>query len=748
MSAHSVRKFWGTAASIAIAWCAAAPALAQDAEEEIVVTAQKREQNVLDVGIAVQSLSQDTLTEQRIEQLRDLNAALPNVSIKEQIPGAIPVIAIRGVGLDDFSSTNNPAAGIYVDEVPLSSLALMNFDFYDLQRVEVVRGPQGTLYGRNTTAGAINVLTATPSDHFEARLFGGYGSYERIEGEAMLNMPLGPNAAFRVAGRVVDQGEGFWESRLLPGESIGQHNAVQARAQLALALGEGWDANIKVEGLRQRSDLGYGEHFGTANFLTGSPPNFTCNPVLAGNLDPTQCTDFLGYSDTDGDPFTGDWNSPHQYDIDQLGATVRVEGDLGFATLTSITGYIDFERDFYTDSDASPFRQFEFNQLDWVTQWTQELRLSGQTGRADWIVGAFYSSDDITLRTPGRLDDLFGTQVLITADQDSSSIAAFGQVEWALTDNVDLITGVRYTTEEKDYAGGTLDQNPFGVSGLVNPFCPGPALPCQLSFVNTGIEDEFISWRLGLDWRVNDDTLIYGSISRGQKSGGFFTGITLANAQLAPYSPEELTAYEIGLKWHADRLRAELSAFHYDYSDLQTFIRVDLGPISVQALGNVPQANISGLEASLVWEPLDGLTLQAGAGWLDTELGAFATTAGPIPAGNEIPNAPGFSFNARAVYEWNIGSNLVARAQVSADYADEMFKDAINDPIIAADSFWVLDARLSLGSVSGDWDVALWGANLTDEQFVMQGLNSGLGAGNRTYNAPLTWGISVSRDFN
>lgn len=751
MSIQSRSRFLGTAASVfALVWCAGAPAYAQDAEDsdEIIVTAQRREQNVLDVGIAVQSLSQDTLTEQRIEQLRDLNAALPNVSIKEQIPGAIPVIAIRGVGLDDFSSTNNPAAGIYVDEVPLSSLALMNFDFYDLQRVEVVRGPQGTLYGRNTTAGAINVLSARPSDHFEARLFGGYGSYERAEAEGMINLPLGPNAAFRLSGRIVDQGEGLWESRLLPGETIGQQNSAQARAQLALSLGENWDANIKLEGLRQRSEIGYGEHFGTANFFTGVPPNFTCDPVLAGQLDPTQCTDFLGYTDTDGDPFTGDWNSPHQYDIDQTAATVRLEGDLGFATLTSITGYIDFERDFYTDSDASPFRQFEFNQLDWVTQWTQELRLSGQTGRADWIVGAFYSTDDITLRTPGFLDHLFGTQVLITADQESSSMAAFGQVEWALTDSVDLITGIRYTTEEKDYVGGTLDQNPFGLSGLVNPFCPGPALPCQLSFVDTGIDDEFISWRLGLDWRVNDDTLVYASIARGQKSGGFFTGITLANAQLAPYSPEELTAYEVGLKWRGDRLRAELSAFYYDYSDLQTFIRVDLGPISVQALGNVPEAEVSGLEASLVWEPIDGVTLQGGLGLLETELGAFATTAGPIPAGNEIPNAPGLSFNARAIYEWNVGSNLVARAQVGADYADEMFKDAINDPIIAADAYWLFDARLSLGSLSGDWDVALWGANLTDEQYVVQGLNSGLGAGNRNYNAPRTWGVSVSRRFN
>jgi iron complex outermembrane receptor protein len=743
-------RFWWTAASVfALAWCAGAPAFAQETDsDEIIVTAQKREQNVLDVGIAVQSLSQETLSEQRIEQLRDLNAALPNVSIKEQIPGAIPVISIRGVGLDDFSSTNNPAAGIYVDEVPLSSLALMSFDFYDLQRVEVVRGPQGTLYGRNTTAGAINVLTARPADHFEARIAGGYGNYERAELEGMLNLPLGADAAFRVAGRFVDQGEGFWDSRLGPDENVGEQNVWQARAQLAFGLGEAWDVNLKVEGLRQRSEMGYGEHFGTVNFFTGSPPNFTCDPVLAGHIDPTQCTDFFGYTDTDGDPFTGDWNSPHQYDIDQTGATARVEGDLGGVTLTSITGYIDFERDFYIDSDASPFRQFEFNQLDWVEQFTQEMRLSGETGRADWIVGAFYSHDDIKLRTPSFLDDLFATEALITADQESSSIAAYAHAEWALTDRLDLVTGVRYTEEEKDYVGGTLDQNPFGVSLLINPFCPGPALPCQLSFADTSIEDEFVSWRVGLDWRVNDETLVYGSISRGQKSGGFFTGITLADAQLVPYLPEELTAYEVGMKWQRPGLRGEVSAFYYDYSDLQTFVRVDLGPVSVQALRNVPEAEITGVEGSLSWEPIDGLTLQAGAGWLETELGAFETTAGPIAAGNEIPNAPGFSFNARAIYEWNVGSSLVARAQVGADYADGAFKDAINDPIIASDEYWLLDARLGVGSLNGDWEVALWGANLTDEQYVVQGLNSGLGAGNRTYNAPRTYGVSVSRRFN
>ena len=745
----------GTSVSACLgAWCAAAPASAQNApaveeSDVVIITAQKREQDVLDVGVSALAVSQEDLSEQRIEQIRDLGRAIANFSVKEQIPGAIPVVTIRGVGLDDFSSTNNPAAGIYVDEVALSSLALMSFDLYDLERVEVLRGPQGTLYGRNTTAGAVNIITAKPSDHFEARLMGGAGNFDRIEGEGMVNLPVGEQAAFRLSGRAVRQGEGFWTSRLLPGETLGEQDVAQARAQFAFAPIEGWEVNLKLDGLRSRSEMGYGEFFGTVNFGTGVPPNFTCAPVLAGRIDPTQCTDFFGYTDTDGDPFTGDWIRDNHYDIDQLGATARIEGDLGFATLTSITGYIDFDRDFYIDSDSSPSRQFEFNQMDHVQQWSEEVRLAGEAGRLNWVVGGFYSKDDVKVRTPGFLDDLFATEVFITADQETTSLGAFAQGEWALTASLSLVTGIRYTDEEKDYAGGTRDLNPFGASMLVNPLCPGPTQPCQLSFLDTSIEEQFWSWRGGLNWRVNDDTLLYASVSRGQKSGGFFSGITLATPQLFPYRSEELTAYEVGWKAHmpAWRLRAEAAAFHYDYSDLQTFIRVDLGPVSVQALGNVPEAEVQGIDASLDWAPVDGLTLQAGLGLLNTELGAFSTVAGPVAGGNKLPNAADVTGNLRATYEWQVGGNLTASVQGGAQYSDAMFKDAINDPIIAAEAYWTYDARIAIGDPADDWEIAIWGQNLSDEQYVVQGLNSGLGAGNRTYNAPRTFGATLSKRF-
>ena len=552
-----------------------------------------------------------------------------------------------------------------------------------------------------------------------------------------------------ISGRTTQQDEGFWKSRLLPGETLGEQDISQARAQVAFEPSDRWKINFKLDGLRSRSEMGQGEFFGTVNFATGTPPNFTCAPVLAGRIDQTQCTDFFGYSDTDADPFVGDWARDSQYEIDQLGVTARIEGDLGFATLTSITGYIDFARDFYIDSDASPLRQFEFNQLDHVQQWSEEARLSGEAGNLDWVVGGVYSQDKVKVRTPSFLDDLFATEALITADQQTEAFGAFAQGEWRLTDDLSLITGIRYTDEKKDYVGGTRDLNPFGLSLLISPLCPSPTQACQLSFLDTSTSDKFWSWRAGLNWRVNDATLLYASASRGQKSGGFFTGITLTTAQLLPYRAEELTAYEVGWKTRlpGHGLSAEAAIFHYDYSDLQTFIRVDLGPISVQALGNVPDAEVNGVDASLNWEPIDGLTLQAGLGLLDTELGAFQTTAGPVSAGNKLPNAADVTGTFRAIYEWPVWNGLMARVQGGAQYSDGVFKDAINDPVIAADSYWLYDARIAISDMAADWEIALWGQNLTDEQYVVQGLNSGLGAGNRTYNAPRTFGISLSRKF-
>ena len=209
--------------------------------------------------------------------------------------------------------------------------------------------------------------------------------------------------------------------------------------------------------------------------------------------------------------------------------------------------------------------------------------------------------------------------------------------------------------------------------------------------------------------------------------------------------PEEIIAWEVGAKAEVlDRsMLINASLFYYDYSDVQTFIRAP-GAIPVQKLGNVDEATVQGLDLDLLWRPVQGLSLSAGVGLLETELGAFTTTAGDTPAGNKLPNAPELSFTGSARYEWSIGG-FDASVQAGAAYTDDVFKDANNDPVVASEAHWLYDARATLGPADGPWEVAVWGENLSDEQYVVQGLNvASLGFGNRTFNAPRTYGVTLT----
>ncbi len=710
--------------------------------EAITVTAQKRTQDTLDVGLNVAVVGAQDLQDRRVGQVSDLVAFTPNVDIKENMPGILPVVTIRGVGLNDFSATNNPSAGVYVDEVYLSSLALMNFDLFDLERMEALKGPQGTLYGRNSTAGAINIVTAKPSfGGLQGRLAAGYGNYRTSELEGMINIPVSDTLALRFAGKGVKQSEGFFDNRLI-GRDIGRREVGLVRGQALWAPTDKFEALVKLEVQKSRSEVGGPEFFGLLK-PPGAPAGLVC-PGSSG------CMDFKGYTDTDGDPFAGEWSVDPTYDVDQRAATVRLTYDLGWADLTSVTGYVDFKRQWGADTDGGPYRQTDFVERDKISQISQELRLSGATEATDWIVGVFASRDRVRMTYDGSLQDLFNTKLLTFTDQTSKSAAVFGNLEWRFAPTLSLVTGLRYTWEKKANVGGDLDlvsNCPASFLSLV----PCGAGPVTLAYIDTTIDDTNWSWKLGLNWKPNPTTLVYGSISQGVKSGGFFSGVATTTAQLQPYQPETLIDYEVGVKQRLSSLGLSWSGsvFYYDYSDVQTFIRDTSGGLPIQRLGNVDEAKIYGLDLDAMWSPPDlpGLELTAGLGLLKTELGAFASSNGPVAKGNKMPDAPEVSFMVSAAYSVELGENTTGRFQIDGRYADDMFKDAINDPLIATASYWVWNARASL-ALPNDWEVAVWGKNLADEQYVTQGVNNlPLGVGFRVYGAPRTFGFTVSKAF-
>jgi iron complex outermembrane receptor protein len=721
------------------------PAFAQAGPDEetddIVVTAQRRDQSILDVGITMSVANEEQIAEQRIETVNDVIELASSVTVKDNVPGLVPVLTIRGVGLNDFSATNNPSAGVYVDEVSLSSLALMNFDFFDLAQIEVLKGPQGTLYGRTATAGALNIRTARPEiGSFSARLGGGIGNYESRNLDAMINAPVADNLALRFAGRAVFQNEGFYFDRSL-GRDVGRREQWMGRVSALWEPSDDVEVFLKLDGVRGRSELGNAEFFGVFRVPT-TPAGVSC----PGS---PQCADLFGYTDNDGDPFTGDWSVPPLYNLDQLSYTARISADLGFATLTSITGYIDFERSWWVDTDATPRRQVDFLTNDKVGQFSQELRLSGESPLVDWTVGGFYARDHVETSYAGRLQDLFNTTTLTFSDQRTRSIAAFANGEWRLSDELSLATGLRYTSERRTNVGGTSDL----VSQAPGSFLSGapfgsPAVPLAVS--NDRISDNNWSWRVGINWNPDDNTLIYASASQAIKSGGFFAGVATNSGQLLPYNPETLRAFETGIRGRIGRdVRYSAAAFVYDYQDVQTFIRDTAGGLPIQRLGNVDDADIHGAEAEIAWSPnaVPGLQLNLGVGWLSAEIGSFASSAGTVPAGNRMPDAPRWTLSPTASYELGLSDQWSTRLTLGGRYQSTVFKDAINDPLFRVSGYWVLSGRVSVFSEDG-WDFAIWGENLTNRNYVTQGVNSeSLGFGFRVYGAPRTWGITLSRSF-
>ena len=716
---------------------------------EVIVTAQKREERLLDVGLPVTSVGTEALRSQRITSTVDLAASVPAMDVKQNIPGAQAIVTVRGVGLNDFSSTNNSTVGVYVDDVFLASFAEMDLNLFDLDRIEVLKGPQGTLYGRNSTAGAINVISAAPSLSGASALVAlTAANFDRYEAEAWGNLPVSDQLAVRLSGKFVKQDEGYWFSRVL-NRDLGRQDIAQGRAQLLWRPDAGTTVKLKLEAERNHSEIGVGKFFGTIS----TTPGLAC-PDFAN---PAHCVDSHGYTDVTSDPFRGDWNHLAPYRVHQWNATLHVDHDLGFARLTSVTGYIDFKRSFYIDADAAPTTDAEFNQNDKVRQFTQELRLDGgAANRFTWLVGVYYSWDRVRTLAPGYLRDIFNTDVLITADQKTESRAIFGQAEWTFAPRTKLVTGLRYTDEDRSYVGGTTDLNPLGFSflcfvvGACRLGAPGSHV---LSFADASLHDSNWSWRFGLDHKPNEDTLLYAFVARGVKSGGFFNGITTNSFALAPYAPEELTDYEIGFKTRLlDRaLQLEASAFWYDYKDLQTQTFTNVGAVSLIKLGNVPKATVKGLDAQATWVPVRGLTLGAGLGLLHAELGSFAT-AGPmgvilVPKGNKLPNAPETTFNGQARYEWPVAPGWTASVQADAHYSSHVFKEALNTPYLAADAYWVYDARAALASDTG-WELAVWGKNLGDERYVVQATDDGLGMGYRIFNAPRTYGVTLTRRFD
>ncbi|TAL28434.1 TonB-dependent receptor [Phenylobacterium sp.] len=678
-------------AAMTLALFAAGHAAAQEAEvSELVVTAQRVEENIQKVPIAVTAFGSAALERQSIETLQDIAIRTPGFSAG-QVDPVQPNFAIRGIGSAYGISQNaggDASVVVFVDGVYAGRGGTPDIDAMDLERVEVLRGPQGTLFGKNAVGGLIQYVTRKPSNDTRFRVEGSLGNYDRRTFSARGNIPLS-DTVYLSGGVSVKLRDGY-EFNQTTGNDVNDQDLRTAAVALRYLPSEDLDIVLAADFTDQDQ--------------RGNPRDNICDATLRGgvhcvgvNPDPRIVNAY-----TDG--YTRRWLQTYRGEVNWKTA---------LGTVTSITGYravtTNIRIPFFANP-VNPPNQIESTQTDHEKndQFSQEVRLSFDAfgGRLSGQVGAYYLHEDNF-----RIEDLrqdFPSPALTgvaTYPQDVSakSYALFGQVGFNVTDTLTLTAGLRQTWEEK--SGRFIGMK---VSG------PGQPPPLGANYDVRGRKKwNALTPRFAADWQATPDILVYASATRGFKSGGFQGIAGTALSQSTPYDPEYAWSYEGGAKtqWLDKRLQVNASVFHTDYKDLQVS---QLVPLCCVVVGNAATAEIDGFEVELVARPIPGLQLEAAYGYLDAKFTSFANGATANFTGNSLPRSPKDKIHLGAQYGFDVqGWGVLGRV----DYTNQahMFFEASNIATQKQAGYINVDARLALTSPDKRWQVAVWGKNLTDE---------------------------------
>lgn len=688
--------------------------------EEVVVTAQKREESLQDVPVAVTALAGSDINSSGIQNAIDLAVRVPGLTSSKTLGWVQP--RIRGVGTTaNGPGIENPVA-VYVDGVYIASAPGSLFTFSDIERIETLKGPQGTLFGRNSTGGLINVITRNPEFDFSGRVSVGYGNYETTTFSTYLTGPLSDNYAASLSAQGRWQDEGFGTNYGTGNDAYIQDKDESVRAKL-LYENNATTAVLNLEySLSDGSPIGHRGRDGVG-FLFGPP--------------------------TPGDEWDVSTTVDSELGFESSGASLRVEQDLGNMSLVSITGFRKSQFDVFWDQDMTPLSAFTVAVGQRDEQFSQELQLQASSDSSvQWVAGVFYfdaesEATEQTATFDGPLVDAEHPlgQIQSPGETTTKSWAGFFQTTAPLTDSTNLTLGARYTEEERTIYGQTSGFLPGGI----------PVGPLTPLFDDEKTFDAW-TWRLAVDQRLTDDTMAYVSYNRGYKSGGF--NVLLMSDP--PFDPEELDAYELGLKSELldNRLRLNTSIFYYDYTNVQVpyYNGPNLG------IRNGPSAEIYGLDAELTAAVTSNLTLSAGLSILDSqfkefpdsiittavpELGASVVTFGDAE-GNKLPYTPDWTTNLAADYAIVMGKGELL-FNASYYYNDGFYSES--DNLRAQDSYHMINASVRWTSANEAYSVSLWGKNLAEEAVVQQLSGTAFAAHFATYAPPRTYGVSLDINF-
>lgn len=787
------------------------PAIAQI--EEITVTAQKREQGVNDIGITVNAFTGQQLRDLGVLSSEDLAAFTPGLTVNETAATGVPLYSIRSVGFQDYSTGASSTVGLYFDEVAIPYTVMSRGLIFDVERVEVLKGPQGDLYGRNTTAGQINFVSNKPTEDFAAGVSVTASSFFTMDVEGFVNGSLSDNVQGRLAVKATRSTDGWQESLTRPDDKLGEKDVQAFRGLLNFDLSDSTSLLVNVHHVNDGSDnrantayngdiIGIGEfsnpYTALADYILPTGANFGETPPWYSTGD----NEAADWTNSYTSPITGntfDLRPKRDNQLSGISAKLEVNFDNGM-TLTSITGYDQFDRVEANDWDGGAFNDSSNINTTDLEVFSQELRLSGETGNISWIGGVYFSADELDeFYKYFMSDSVFGLgsipfgvglfsptpirQLDTRYQQETDSSAIFGHMEWQFTEKLRLTLGARYTQEDRDWTGCTFVADDASLSGFLNaqfgstlgpgdcgtinddPTSPnfifaligGPNINNAFQPYSESISTNRLMGKIGLDYAVNDDILLYATLANGFKSGGFNGANSNTTQQLRSYRPEELNSLEVGLKstLQEGRMQLNAAAFYYDYKDKQEQDRAVTFVGNISGLTNVPESTIIGAELDLQWAPTDRLMINATVALLDTEVNEWqavdpAASAWPNTvlrdaSGIELAMAPDLSYSLRADYSWPVGSNLEMNIGADVNYTDSTTGGAqLTD---ATEDYTIMNARIGIANTEGTWRLLAWGRNVTDEYYYPAAYTGGNGPFVRANGMPATFGITLDLNF-
>ncbi|WP_158638046.1 TonB-dependent receptor [Sphingomonas ginsenosidivorax] len=720
----------------------------QGGVQDIIVTAQKRQETANRVGMSITAASGDDLKLRGITSAIDLVKIVPGFNFTQSNYGA-PVYSLRGVGYYDTSLGAPPAVSVYVDEVLLPFSIMSIGATLDLERVEVLKGPQGTLFGANSTGGAVNYIAAKPTSTFKAGFDATYGNFNRLNVGGFVSGPISDTLKARIS--FSNEHSGDWQYSYTHDAKRGKSDVFMGRVLLDWTPSDRLKVRINVNGYTDRSDNQAAQ---LVAVLPSAPAVVKAQPLPPGNNR------------------AADWDDldPYRRKADFLQASVRVDYDINDAMqLTSITAYDTFDRDSVTSADGTRVQNFAAATPGSSRDFGQELRLSGDIDRVRYVLGGSYSYDNVkdSANALADVSSLPFKKSIGTANQKVNTAAIFGNLDYRFTDTLTLQGGVRYTDLHRKFNGCLYDSGAGDLaatqSAAASRLLGRPVVFPAGSCVTLGpdflpildrekLNEDNVSWRAAINWQVTPRALLYANVSHGYKSGAFPVANATNYLQFAAAIQEDVIAYEAGFKLTAFNRTLQLNGagFYYDYRNKQLRgRRIDEIFGSLNVLVNVPKSSITGGEIQATLRPAKGLTISAGATYVDSKIrGDFLNYDALSQFGNfsgeALPLTPKWQATGDGQYEFALSSEMRAFVGGSINHQGATHAGLGTNPLFAIPSYTLLDARVGIETPDDRWRLVAFVRNITDKYYWTNTFQSGPNVVIKYTGQPRTFGATLS----